>query len=88
VIAPRLPDPGELARYLRTETAGGVVLVVAAAVALIWANSPFAAGYEVVRDTVVGPAALHLDLTLAHGPPTACSHCSSTSSGSSSSGSS
>ena len=55
----------EFARFLRTETVGGVVLLGAAAVALFWANSPWAHAYEAVRETVVGPDALHLDLTLA-----------------------
>ncbi len=67
MIAPRslVPRPDEFARYLRTETVGGVVLVVAAALALIWANSPWSGAYEAMRGTVVGPAALNLDLTLA-----------------------
>jgi Na+:H+ antiporter, NhaA family len=65
VIAPRLPDPAEFARYLRTETVGGMVLLAAAAVALIWANSPLGPVYAAIRDTVIGPAALHLDLTVA-----------------------
>jgi NhaA family Na+:H+ antiporter len=56
---------GEFARYLRTETVGGFVLLAAAAVAIVWANSPWAGAYEAMRNTVVGPAALHLDLTLA-----------------------
>jgi NhaA family Na+:H+ antiporter len=65
VIARRLIAPvGELARYLRTETVGGVVLLAAAAVALLWASSPWSDVYRGMRDTVVGPAALHLDLTL------------------------
>ncbi|MBW0114948.1 Na+/H+ antiporter NhaA [Pseudonocardia abyssalis] len=60
------PRPvSEFARYLRTETVGGMVLLVATAVALLWANSPWAGAYVGLRDTVVGPAALHLDLTLA-----------------------
>lgn len=60
------PRPvSEFARYLRTETVGGTVLLVATAVALLWANSPWAGAYIGLRDTVVGPAALHLDLTLA-----------------------
>ena len=65
MIAPRLPDPAEFARYLRTETVGGMILLAATAIALIWANSPLAGAYQGLRDTVVGPAALHLDLTLA-----------------------
>jgi Na+:H+ antiporter, NhaA family len=55
----------EFARFLRTETVGGVVLLVAAAVALAWANSPWSDAYHAMRETVVGPAALHLGLTLA-----------------------
>lgn len=50
---------------LRAETVGGVLLVVAAAIALIWANSPWRAAYEALREVRLGPAALHLDLTLA-----------------------
>lgn len=66
MIARRLAAPvNEFARHLRTETVGGMVLLAATAVALVWANSPWSGTYEVVRDTVVGPAALHLDLTLA-----------------------
>ncbi|MCW2720448.1 Na+/H+ antiporter NhaA [Pseudonocardia sp.] len=65
MIARRLTAPvGELARYLRTETVGGVVLLAAAAVALLWASSPWSDAYRAMRATVVGPAALHLDLTL------------------------
>src|SRR6478736_7762555 len=36
------PLRSELTRYLRTETVGGSILLVAAAVAVIWANSPWA----------------------------------------------
>ncbi|MCY7340965.1 MAG: Na+/H+ antiporter NhaA [Pseudonocardia sp.] len=66
MISRRLTAPaGEFARYLRTETVGGIVLLGAAAVALVWANSPWSGTYRALRDTVVGPAALNLDLTLA-----------------------
>jgi Na+:H+ antiporter, NhaA family len=41
-----------------------VLLVVAAAVGLIWINSPWGEGYEQLRDATVGPSALHLDLSL------------------------
>ncbi|MDG4824939.1 Na+/H+ antiporter NhaA [Asanoa sp. WMMD1127] len=50
---------------LRTETAGGVLLLLAAIVALVWANSPWADGYRSLSAIEVGPAAWHLDLTLA-----------------------
>ena len=41
----------EFARFLRTETVGGVVLLVATAVALIWANSPWSPAYHAMRET-------------------------------------
>lgn len=59
------PGPSEFARYLRTETVGGMVLLGATALALLWANSPWSGAYRAMRGAVVGPAALHLDLTLA-----------------------
>lgn len=49
---------------LRTETTGGVLLLVGAAIAIIWANSPWHGAYEALREVRFGPAALHLDLTL------------------------
>jgi NhaA family Na+:H+ antiporter len=54
----------ELSRYLRTETVGGSILLIAAAVALIWVNSPFGESYIALRDFQIGPSALHLDLSL------------------------
>jgi Na+:H+ antiporter, NhaA family len=53
-----------IAAVLRRETIGGALLLVGTVVALIWANSPWSAAYESLRDTRVGPASLHLDLTL------------------------
>ncbi|MEV3964482.1 Na+/H+ antiporter NhaA [Nocardia sp. NPDC050193] len=49
---------------LRTETAGGVLLIIAAAIGLIWANTPWSNAYEALRDFPVGPAGLHLNLSL------------------------
>lgn len=49
---------------LRQERTGGVLLLLGTVVALLWANLD-ASGYEAVSETVVGPAALHLDLTIA-----------------------
>ncbi|MFF0500542.1 Na+/H+ antiporter NhaA [Nocardia aobensis] len=54
----------ELARYLRTETVGGALLLVAAAVALLWANSPWRDSYFAMVDTPLAIPPLHLDLTL------------------------
>jgi NhaA family Na+:H+ antiporter len=53
-----------VADALRTETIGGALLLLAAVVAIVLANSPAADWYHQLRDTVVGPEALHLDLTL------------------------
>ena len=39
--------------FFKTEAAGGIVLLVAAAVALLWANSPFAASYQALWETYV-----------------------------------
>lgn len=53
-----------LTDVLRSESTGGVLLLIGAAIAIIWANSRWAASYEQLQDVTVGPAALHLDLTL------------------------
>ncbi|MDG3009389.1 Na+/H+ antiporter NhaA [Rhodococcus sp. D2-41] len=58
------PRKAEFARFLRTETVGGAILLIAAAIALIYANSPWGASYLSLRDFTVGPQSLHLDLTL------------------------
>ncbi|HEY8582210.1 MAG TPA: Na+/H+ antiporter NhaA, partial [Capillimicrobium sp.] len=57
-------ERARIAEILREETVGGALLVLAAVVALVWANSGLGDSYESVRETVVGPSALHLDLTL------------------------
>ncbi len=61
-----LPERTYVADALRTETVGGVLLLVAAIAALIWANTPVRDSYEAVLDFHVGPAALGLDLSLQH----------------------
>jgi NhaA family Na+:H+ antiporter len=38
--------PAVVARFVRTEASGGIVLLAAAVVALVWANSPWQASYE------------------------------------------
>lgn len=53
-----------IAEVLRRETVGGALLVVAALTAIVWANSPWNEAYFDLRDQRVGPASLHLDLTL------------------------
>ena len=58
------PEARYVASALRTETVGGALLLAAAVLALVWANSPFFTAYESLRDLRVGPLALHLNLTL------------------------
>lgn len=57
-------ESSRTAALLRTETAGGMLLIAGAVVALVWANSPWAEAYTSLRDLEVGPASLHLDLSL------------------------
>ncbi|MCC9311675.1 Na+/H+ antiporter NhaA [Kitasatospora sp. RB6PN24] len=59
-----LPERRYLADALRTETVGGVLLLIAAATALVWANA-WPAAYHSVLDYTVGPSGpLHLHLPL------------------------
>ncbi|MER5348976.1 Na+/H+ antiporter NhaA [Kitasatospora sp. NPDC002551] len=59
-----LPERSYVADALRTETVGGVLLLLAAVVALVWANV-WPDSYQSVLNHTVGPSApLHLDLTL------------------------
>ena len=55
-----------VARALRTETIGGAVLLAAAALALLWANSPWHGAYETLRDTEIGVDWGHLRLSVGH----------------------
>ncbi|BCJ76498.1 Na(+)/H(+) antiporter NhaA [Catellatospora sp. IY07-71] len=58
------PEARRLADILRLETVGGALLLAAAVLAMIWANSPWAPAYEALREYELGPAALHLHLPL------------------------
>lgn len=60
----RSPDAGRIGTLLRQETVGGVLLLVAAAAALVWANSPWAATYFRLRNFSLGPESLHLNLSV------------------------
>ncbi|MDF1603607.1 Na+/H+ antiporter NhaA [Nocardioides sp. YIM 152315] len=55
-------ESSRAAEILRAETTGGLILIVAAAVALVWANTPWGGSYFDLRDAVVGPEVVHLDL--------------------------
>lgn len=50
---------GEL---LRKETTGGLLLIIGAILALLWANSPLGVHYEALRDTLVPIGPLHLTI--------------------------
>ena len=59
------PEMRRISDILRAETVGGILLVIAAALALALANSPWGDSYRALSELRLGPAALHLDLTLA-----------------------
>ncbi|MEV5357534.1 Na+/H+ antiporter NhaA [Streptomyces sp. NPDC052693] len=62
-----LPERTYVAEALRTETVGGVLLLAAAVGALLWANIPgLRDSYGSVAHFHFGPAALGLDLSVAH----------------------
>ncbi|KXT56476.1 Na+/H+ antiporter NhaA [Gordonia sp. LUNF6] len=51
--------------WISGDIQGGAVLLVAALLGFALANSPWREGYHSMLETVVGPASLHLDLSLA-----------------------
>ncbi|MGW3634931.1 Na+/H+ antiporter NhaA [Streptomyces sp. NPDC005122] len=61
-----LPERNFVAEALRTETVGGVLLLVAAIAALVWANTPLRDSYATVGDFHFGPATLGLNLSVRH----------------------
>jgi NhaA family Na+:H+ antiporter len=62
-----LPERTFVADALRTETVGGVLLLVAAIAALVWSNIPaLHHSYEAVSDFHLGPGALGLNLSIEH----------------------
>ncbi|MEV8090458.1 Na+/H+ antiporter NhaA [Streptomyces nigra] len=62
-----LPERNFVADALRTETVGGVLLLVAAIAALLWANLPgLGHSYETVGHFHLGPEALGLNLSIEH----------------------
>jgi NhaA family Na+:H+ antiporter len=60
-----LPERQHLLAALRQETVGGLLLLAAAVIALVWANSPWRDSYVAITQYEVGPEALHLRLPLA-----------------------
>ena len=51
---------------LRTERAGGALLLLGTVVALSWANSPLRESYQRIRQTVAGPDVMGLNMSLEH----------------------
>lgn len=60
-----LPERNYLADALRTETVGGVILLVAAVAALTWANT-LGSSYRAISDFHLGPQSLGLNLSMQH----------------------
>lgn len=58
------PAAARIADVLRKESVGGLLLVVMAAVAIVWANSPWAGSYFALRDVRIGYAPWDLELSL------------------------
>ncbi len=63
----RLTPGGErnFADDLRAENSGAILLLLGALVALVWVNSPWSGSYHQLGSVVLGPPALHLDLSVA-----------------------
>ena len=60
-------ENSRIAEILRAETTGGILLIIGAAIALIWANIPVADAYFALRDYKIGPELLGFDLNLSLG---------------------
>lgn len=64
---PRWPgsaEAGRITSLLRKEAVGGILLVVAAVIAIVWANSPASEVYFALRDFRIGYEPWHLELSL------------------------
>ncbi|EEH64143.1 Na+/H+ antiporter NhaA [Gleimia coleocanis DSM 15436] len=60
----RLPIAAK--NFVEDETRSGMLLVAAAVIALLWANSPWSAIYEHISHTEIGIESLHLKLSISH----------------------
>ncbi|WP_254715691.1 Na+/H+ antiporter NhaA [Actinomadura sp. NAK00032] len=59
-VRPTVRYSTQVASALRMETIGGVVMLLAAIAALVWANTPWADAYESLRTFEISPHWLHL----------------------------
>lgn len=57
------PEAQRVAAILRQETIGGMLLLIAAVAALVWANTA-SSSYAAARDFRFGPSVLHLNLSV------------------------
>jgi NhaA family Na+:H+ antiporter len=57
-------DSKRIADFFRRETVSGVLLVVTAVIAMLWANSAWSEGYVALRDFRIGVAQWGLELSL------------------------
>jgi NhaA family Na+:H+ antiporter len=48
-------ESGFVADFLRRETVGGAIALVAAAIAIVWANTGWSGGYDALKHTQLGP---------------------------------
>jgi NhaA family Na+:H+ antiporter len=53
-----------LSEFLRSEGVGGGVLIAAASAGIMLASGPLAELFRSIAETRIGPAQLHLDLTI------------------------
>jgi NhaA family Na+:H+ antiporter len=61
---PTFLESSRVADVLRAETTGGMLLIAAAGIAIVWANTRWSSAYYDLRDFEIGPEALHLHLSL------------------------
>ena len=55
---------GRVQEFLRSETVGGALLIAAALIGILLANSPFSGALQALATTHIGSDALHLNLTV------------------------
>jgi Na+:H+ antiporter, NhaA family len=63
---PSLAERSNLVRILSRETLGGGLMLGAAVIAMIWANSPMADSYDSFRAITFGPESLGLNIDIKH----------------------
>ncbi|TDP94498.1 sodium/proton antiporter (NhaA family) [Leucobacter luti] len=59
-------EAARVSRLLRAEVVGGVIVMIAALLGFIAANSPLAEGYFALRETKIGPETLGLHISVGH----------------------